>query len=158
MCNRYAGDVTNDIWGMKMKDWVTPDYPTVRPLTAEHYLTTDKSEELDFPSQSDSRIDEGPFMHYEDFTDDGVDNGTYFLTFSLCGGGSHLYAPLQATATEPLGNFVKVKVADGGFVINTDPDWDIEAAGHHDFFYIGDEIWMSYHSYRYVNGEVETRY
>lgn len=159
VCNRYAGDVTNDVWGMKMKDWVTPDYSTVRPLTAQRYTTTAKTEEHDWMDTSDMRIDEGPFMHYQDFTDDGIDNGTYYLTFTLAGGGFKLYSPIQALGKSPLDNFEKVKVADGAFMIIPEMEWDVAASGHHDFFYVGDEIWMSYHTYEIISAdEIGSRY
>ncbi len=156
-CNRYAGDMSNDIWGVKMKDWVTCDYPTVRPLTSEGYVNPDQKQKWDMQTPSGSiRIDEGPFMHYEDFTDDGVDNGTYYLTLSNLARGFHFYTPVQALSTSPLGEYNKVMAADGGLVISSEQDWDIEATGHHDFFYVGDEIWMSYHSYISKGGVIGT--
>lgn len=152
VCNRYAGDKSNDIWGVKMKDWVSPDYPTVRPLTVEGYTTTDQKEELEDRQKSFARIDEGPFMHYQDFTDDGVHNGTYYLTFSILTYGYQFYAPMQALADDPLGRFEKIQVSDHGYVMSPELDWDVYALGHHDFFYVGDEIWTTYHTAKFVDG------
>jgi hypothetical protein len=140
-----------------MKDWVSCDYSTVRPLTSEGYVNPDQKQKWDIHTPTNgARIDEGPFVHYEDFTDDGIHNGTYYLTLSTLSRGYHHYSPLQALSTSPLGEYNKVLAADGGLVISTENDWDIVAAGHHDFFYVGDEIWMSYHSYVNIDGQEST--
>ncbi len=141
-------DTSNDVWGVKMKDWVTPDYATTRPLSAHGYQGVDKmANEVYTVEGISGSIDEGPFMHYEDFTDDGVDNGTYYLTLSVGGTSDKTYAPVQALGSSPLGTFKKIMPDEGGYVIEVGADVDVMSAGHHDFFYVGDEIWISYHTY-----------
>lgn len=158
--NRMA-DVTNEIWGVKMLDWVTPDYNTVHRLTSFGYIKTKGStgnEKLNFTGYIGD-IDEGPFMYYKDFTDDGVDNGKYYLTFSIGGTSNKLYPVAQAIGDTPLGPFTKIQPEKGGLVCCPGIEWDINASGHHCFVEIGDELYVVYHTYEinFATGEVSAR-
>ena len=147
-CRNRCVDSSNEIWGVKMKDWVTPDYSTVTRITAFGYLTVEGAINSDRNQQYDVKgytlkIDEGPFAYYAD--------GTYYMTFSIGSTNDKLYPVGQATATSPLGPFTKVQGADGGIICSPGTDWDMNSSGHHSFIEIGDELWIVYHSYPVSN-------
>ena len=145
MVRNRTVDKSNDVWGVKMIDWVTPAYATTTPLTTYGYTTIDKTEQLDFTTQN--RIDEGPFLYYKDNTDDGEDNGKYYLTFSIGDTNDKLYPVAQAIGDSPLGPFTKIQPDDGGFIVVPGDLWDIHSSGHHCFFEAEGELFVGYHTY-----------
>ena len=145
MVRNRSVDTSNDVWGVKMKDWVTPDYPTTTPLSSYGYTTIDKTQKLNFTTKN--KIDEGPFLYYKDITDDGVNNGKYYLTLSIGDTDDKLYPVCQAVGDSPLGPFTKVQPEDLGFVITPDEIWDIHSSGHHCFFEAEGELFVAYHTY-----------
>lgn len=145
MVRNRSADTSNDVWGVKMKDWVTPDYETTTPLSSYGYTTIDKTEKLNFTTNN--RIDEGPFLYYKDNTDDGKDNGKYYLTLSIGDTNDKLYPVCQAIGDTPLGPFTKIQPEDCGFVITPGDLWDIHSSGHHCFFEAGGELFIAYHTY-----------
>lgn len=138
MARNRVADTSNEIWGVKMKDWVTPDYSTVTRLTSFGYTTTERTEEYNFVGYS-MKIDEGPYVYYHE--------GKYYLTFSIGSTNDKLYPVAQAIADSPLGPYTKIQPEDGGLVCSPGTDWDIHSSGHHSFFEVGDELWIVYHSY-----------
>lgn len=128
------------IFGVKMKNknWLTPDYTTVKELTnlnkSQPGLSTDDSPE-------GQNVNEGAFVWYH--------NGKYYLTFSTYNFMNVAYQVRQAIADSPLGDFVKVKPADGGTLLETEVAWEgkIQSAGHHCFIQCGDELMIAYHSF-----------
>ena len=135
-----SGDGCNDIWGVKMKDWVTPIYETTTPLASHGYTTVDRKEKHDF-TQVGGRIDEGPFTIYDEVS------GKYYLTFSLGGTEDKYYPVVMAVSDSPLGPFYKMMEKDDGLINKIEADWDIHCAGHHCFFTVEDELWIGVHSY-----------
>ena len=140
LARNRINDVTNEIWGMKMIDWATPDYTTVTRLTSFGYTTTDRDERFEYDHYI-GNIDEGPFMVYNE-TD-----GKYHLTFSVGGTSNKLYPVAQAIGDTPLGPFTKIQPNKGGMVCSPGLDWDINSSGHHSFVEIGDELYIVYHTY-----------
>lgn len=138
MARNRVADVSNEIWGVKMKDWVTPDYSTVTRLTSFGYTTTERTEEYNFVGYS-MKIDEGPFCYYHE--------GKYYMTFSIGSTNDKLYPVAQAVGDSPLGPYTKIQPEDGGLVCSPGTDWDLNSSGHHSFFEVGDELWIVYHSY-----------
>ncbi len=131
------------LFGMKMKDWFTPDYGTLTELTAPAYSTLERYYKPDVPDLDnvEGHINEGPFMYYHD--------GTYYLTFSVNGYTDETYRVMQATSDSPLGVFTKIAEEDGGIVIASSPEWmHIKSAGHHSFVEVGDELFIAYHTFR----------
>ena len=142
--NRWV-DTSNDVWGVKMKDWVSPDYSTTTPLTANRYTTPEKVEPYGYTTKNN--IDEGPFLYYKDTTDDGKSNGKYYLTFSVGDTNDKLYPVCQAVGDTPLGPFEKIQPENGGFIICPGELWDIHSSGHHAFFEAKGELFVAYHTY-----------
>lgn len=140
----YAyGKETSEIWGVKMKDFSTPDYSTVTRLTKVGYNTVDGETEADYNDidrerASADQINEAPQMYKRD--------GVYYLTYSVGGTTSNFYSVAQALGSSPLGPFTKLNKADGGLVLGTEMNW-IQAAGtgHHSFTPIGDELFIFHH-------------
>ncbi|MBO6263322.1 MAG: family 43 glycosylhydrolase [Clostridia bacterium] len=131
------------IYGMKMKDWFTPDYSTLKALTYPGYATVKGGmERISSERLNESSVNEGPFMMYKD--------GKYYLTFSVFGYQDPNYQVKQAIADSPLGDFVKISPDKGGKVISTDTvNWShIVSAGHHSFITCGDELFIAYHTFK----------
>ena len=157
MVRNRSVDTSNDVWGVKMKDWVSPDYSTTTPLSSYGYTTIEKTEAYNFTTKN--KIDEGPFLYYRDTTDDGVDNGLYYLTLSMGDTNDKLYPVCQAIGTSPLGPFEKVQPEDGGFIICPGDLWDIHGSGHHCFFEVGGELFVAHHTYIIKSGaSIGSRY
>ena len=157
MVRNRAADTSNDVWGVKMKDWVTPDYATTAPLSSYGYTTIEKNEAYGYKSKNN--IDEGPFVYYKDVTDDGVDNGKYYLTLSIGDTNDKLYPVCQAVSDSPLGPFTKIQPDENGFVICPGDLWDIHGSGHHCFFEAEGELFVAYHTYVIKSGSsIGSRY
>ena len=131
------------IYGMKMKNWFTPDYTTMTMLTYPGYNNVKAGIDRDITQQaSEGNVNEGPFMVYHD--------GKYYMTFSVFGYQDSNYQVKQAIADSPLGVYEKVSPDDGGKVISTDTvNWShIVSAGHHSFIQCGDETFIAYHTFK----------
>ncbi len=140
LARNRVNDITNEIWGMKMIDWATPDYSTVTRLTSFGFTTTERTEKFEYDYYI-GNIDEGPFMVYN------KENGKYYLTFSVGGTNNQLYPVAQAIGDTPLGPFTKIQPLKGGMVCSPGLDWDMNSSGHHSFVEIGDEYYIVYHTY-----------
>lgn len=131
------------IYGMKMKDWFTPDYGTLTCLAFPNYATVELGiEKMSAGRLSEGGVNEGPFMVYHD--------GSYYLTYSAYGYEDANYQVKQAIADSPLGAFEKISPDDGGKVVSTDvANWThIVSAGHHSFIRMGDETFIAYHTFK----------
>lgn len=131
----------SEIFGVKMKDWFTPDYSTLKQLTAVGYLTVEDGLNSNINARiAEGTINEGPFMYYQD--------GTYYMTLSVYGYTDEKYQVRQALSDDPLGTFVKPQPEEGGTVIATDAMWGhITSAGHHVFVEVGEELFIAYHTF-----------
>ena len=157
MVRTRSVDKSNDVWGVKMKDWITPEYPTTVPLSAYGYVLVEKRERYYY--SSNNRIDEGPFVYYKDVTDDGVDNGKYYLTLSIGDTNDKLYPVCQAIGDTPLGPFTKVQPEHGGLLNCPEMKVDIHGSGHHAFFEVDGELYIAYHTYLITApGSIAKRY
>lgn len=134
-----SGDGTY-LYGMKMKDWYTPDYSTLTRLTRPGYSSLAQSDFGLRDRDSEGHINEGPHMIYH--------NGKYYLTFSVNDFESASYRVIQSISDKPLGTYVKVAEDDGGKVISTDLDWThMTSAGHHSFINVSGELFIAYHTF-----------
>ncbi len=144
-------------YGVKMKNWLTPDYSTLTMLTIPGYRSIEAYKTLNQNMKvREGNVNEGPFMVYR--------NGTYYLTLSVFGYTDPNYRVVQAISDHPLGkkddsnaihgDFVKVDGdGNGGFVLSSDvANWShIVSAGHHCFFMCGDEMFIGYHTFKNRN-------
>lgn len=131
------GRHVQEIFGMEMKDWFTPDYSTITQITSLGHIEVGENAD---PIDEGSGVNEGPFVYYKD--------GTYFMTLSVWPYTNERYQVRTAIADSPLGHFKKVKVEDGGVVIATSPIWShIKSAGHHCFVQVKDQLYIAYHTF-----------
>ena len=140
-----------EIFGVKMKDWFTPDYSTLTQVTSIFNTTVgDFSAEMsggsiqfgdiDEGQDEQATVNEGPFVYYHE--------GPYYLTYSVYPYTSPNYQVRQALATSPLGEYTKVQPEDGGTLLYTESDWEnIQSAGHHCFIRCGEQLMIAYHTF-----------
>lgn len=129
-----------NVWGVRMIDWKTPDYSTLTRLTVVGYTTTEKTEELDY--EANTVYNEGPHMYVRTREDGTV---TYYLTSSINGGNR--YTVVQAVSESPLGPYRKLTEEEGGILLGNDNDtWDhLKGTGHHCFVQAGEDLFIIYH-------------
>jgi hypothetical protein len=120
---------------MEMQDWLTPKYETLTRITEYGKTEVDGLEVI----VEGGKTNEGCSVHYHD--------GIYYLTFSTFTYYTSEYQVRQAISESPLGPFTKIDPKDGGTVISTEAEYIRQSAGHSAFFTVGDELWISYHSF-----------
>ena len=141
-----SGNDGNGVWhaqtifGVKLTDWLTPDYSTLKELTHFGKASTAADAENIDEGPSYWAVNEGPFMWYY--------NDQYYLTFSVYPYTFDNYNVRQAIADDPLGEFVKVQPNEGGQIIASDPtQGNTASAGHHCFITCGDTLMIAYHTF-----------
>ncbi len=133
--DKGVGYSASSTYIMKMKDWETPDYSSVTCISEAGYVTVGGSETVD-----EGTVNEGPYMTYHD--------GYYYLTFSVNTYTLASYQVRQAISTSPMGPFRKITPEKGGTVITTDGlGIYTNSSGHHSFITVGDELFISYHTF-----------
>lgn len=129
------------IFGVKLNDWMTPDYSTLKELTKLYNSTTDR-DDMDIDEGSGvASVNEAAYMYYYE--------GKYYLTFSVYAYDQPMYQVRQAISDSPLGDFTKIQPSEGGQIIATDDAWSgfITSAGHHCFIECGDQLMIAYHTF-----------
>lgn len=144
---RADDDGGNDnIWGVRMIDWATPDYSTLIRLTKTGYKTATGSQKMNYECSAYGYVNAGrneaPYMYIRENSDGTV---KYYLTMSIYGLPD--YTVIQAVGDNPLGPFTKLEESEGGILIANDHlQWDhIQGPGHHCFLTIDDELFIYYH-------------
>lgn len=137
----YGNWLGQTIFGVKLIDWLTPDYSTVKQLTKLYNTTVDRSDNDIDEGIGYASVNEAAYVYYHE--------GTYFLTFSVYAYDQAMYQVRQAVSDSPLGDFTKIQPADGGQIIATDNAWSgvITSAGHHCFIECGDQLMIAYHTF-----------
>ena len=135
LCRTRNNAPTNEIWAVKMKDWVSPDYSTLTRLTTTNRTTVGGDIVTDMPADW---VDEAAYVYYA--------HGKYYLTFSINPMTDKNYSVVQAIGDAPLGPFTKLQKGEGGLVLGCAKYWDhVGSTGHHCLIEMGDELWMVYH-------------
>lgn len=143
-CDNYHPGIC--VYGIKMKDMITPDYSTLTQLTKSCYRTVYQPGDYTtatplIKDMNEGGVNEGPFMTYH--------NGKYYLTYSRFGYGARDYDISMAVSDKPLGPFVKIQHGEGNPVLGLNATNDYLAGnGHHNFAYTKDETIAFYHSHR----------
>ncbi|MDE6398915.1 MAG: family 43 glycosylhydrolase [Clostridiales bacterium] len=138
------------IYGMEMRDHVTPDYDTLQLLVVPFAasVSTDagamaaitlqgKQTQGTVNDAASHEIIEAPQVLYE--------NGKYYMTYSANGYLDPDYSVWQAVGDTPLGPFVKVSEAEGNPIISGAHLSYGNGAGHHGFVRSGNECFAVYH-------------
>ncbi len=121
---------------IKMIDWYTPDYSTVRLITKCNYANVEDKES----TGGEGSVNEGPYVIYNE------QSKKYYLTYSCYYYWDKTYQVRQAVSDSPMGPFKKIAVEKGGAVIATDVNWPHRAGtGHHTFAKINGDLYMVYH-------------
>ncbi len=132
------------VWGVKMRDFVTPDYSTLslvcspNAITSQGGLVNGKpkviSREGNYPFGEGS-INEGPCMVKH--------NGKYYMTYSANGYSSASYSVHQAISDAPLGTFSKPLLTEGNPVLASTKTY-VSGTGHHSVVKAGDDYMIVY--------------
>lgn len=126
------------IYGMKMKDMVTPDYSTVVQLTRAGSIVVDEYIPCNY--EGSTTINEAPFVLEHE--------GKYYLTYSMNGYTDPNYSVCQAVADSPLGPYTKVDGDVANPILGREPYFDyVAGTGHHSFVQAGDELFIVYHAH-----------
>ena len=133
--------------GVKMENWLKPDWSTATVLTYTHYYTVEDWK----AAQEGASV---PLVSYEietNHTNDGPvitkHNGKYYLTFSVNDYWDSSYQLGQAVSDNILGPYRKLTEAEGGLLLSggVAGSQEISGTGHHAFVTLGDKMYVIYH-------------
>lgn len=153
----FWSQTPGSIAGVKMTNWVTPDWSTYKTLTACRYYTVadykkaQNGEQVQTVSYEEmaAYCNEGPFMYKH--------NGKYYLTFSIGAYDESSYGVMQAVADSPLGDFIKLSDSENGMLLNNDigENRAIAGPGHHSFITLNEngenKLLIAYHAHNNPN-------
>lgn len=135
------------ICGVKMINWLKPDWSTATVLMHHSFYTvadweasqngeTVETVSYELPNYG---INEGPQLVEH--------NGKYYLTYSANSYADSSYLVAQAVSDNILGPYRKLTEAEGGIVISgsTAGSQEVTGTGHHDFVTVGDQLFIVYH-------------
>lgn len=164
----------NTIWGMKMKDMITPDYSSARMLTIPNYKSIDYVGGVVEGNSNFDKVNSyqlhGQFMDHEEFiklseaekadvvdkneygeeyyVNEGPfmwkDGDRYYLTYSPQGVGRAHYQVRQAIGSSPLGTFEKLPLDPATIMGAHDLNDSMLGTGHHSFVEVNDELFCTY--------------
>ena len=159
-----TGHDHNCLWGVRMKDMITPDYDTLTMLAQCSYETVEKKS-VDTPVW-----DEGGYECKGYFgSDEGVErdpskgnewddewtvnegpqmyktNGRYFLTYSPRGFSDPNYDVKQAIGDSPLGPFRKLPQYPATVMGKNDTNDYATGTGHHAFVEVEGELFCAFY-------------
>ncbi len=149
----YWSQTPGAIAGVKMINWLTPDWSTYETLTACRYYTIEdyqkamNGEEVEtvYYEEMASYCNEGPFMYKH--------NGLYYLTFSIGSYTESSYGVMQAVSDSPLGPFRKLTDEENGMLLSNDvgENHAVGGPGHHSFFTVNvdgeQKLMIAYHAH-----------
>ena len=133
--------------GVKMENWLKPDWSTATVLTYTHYYTVE-----DWKAAQEG--ESVPLVSYEtetNHTNEGPvitkHNGKYYLTFSVNDYWDSSYQLGQAVSDNILGPYRKLTEAEGGLLLSggVAGSQEISGTGHHSFVTLGDKMYVIYH-------------
>lgn len=147
----YWVDIATDepfrICGVKMDNWLKPDWDTATVLTYAQYYTVEDWKTAQTGQYVDTVsfeeefniVNEAPTMIYH--------NGKYYLTYSMNSYNDSTYQVGQAVSDSPLGAFRKLTEAEGGLLLSTisQGSQEISGTGHHSFVTVGEQQFIVYH-------------
>lgn len=137
----------NRMCGIKMKDWLTPDWDTATFVAWANYYTQEDYE----ASKTDSTVETVPYEQNANDCNEGTavieHNGKYYMTYSAGRYQDNTYQVNQAVADSPLGPYRKLTAEEGGVLLSADMTGNrlITGAGHHSFVTVGEQLYIVYH-------------
>lgn len=136
----------NNVWCVKMKDMITPDWDTLTHVTTPGYMTIEDDGSFEGKLGAvtpflEGSINEGTEVIYH--------NGKWYLTYSPFGYGSRQYSIYVAVSDEPTGPFMKLGTDYSPVIgIGNEPNDYMSGTGHHCFIKAGDELFIMYHAFK----------
>ena len=138
---------TDRICGVKMINWLRPDWSTATTLTYHGYYTVadwetaqkgESVEKVSYELETVS-INEGPTVTKH--------NGKYYLTFSVNRYDDNTYQVAQAVSDSILGDYRKLTEEEGGILLSGAKagSQEVSGTGHHSFVTVGKQRYMVYH-------------
>ena len=135
------------ICGVKMENWLKPDWSTATALIYHSYYTVadwkaeqeGKSVQKVAHELSNVTINEGPVVTKH--------NDKYYLTFSIGAYADSSYQVAQAVSDHLMGPYRKLTEEEGGILISggTTGSQEISGTGHHSFVTVGEQTYIVYH-------------
>lgn len=135
------------IYGVKMINWLKPDWSTATALTYHSYYTVadwkaaqnGQSVQKVSYELSSPQINEGPAVTFH--------NGKYYLTFSVNSYGNNTYRVIQAVSDNVLGPYRKLTEAEGAILLSgqIQGGTEVSGTGHHSFVTAGKQTFIVYH-------------
>lgn len=131
------------IMGMRMKNWLEPDYDSLTILTKPGY-STPSSAERDVAHEANTSVNEAAWMTEH--------SGKYYLTYSVNSYQDKTYQVCQAVGDSPLGEFRKLSEAEGGILLSADASLrdDVSGTGHSTILTAGGNDYIVYHAHNSV--------
>ncbi len=135
------------IVGVKMENWLKPDWSTAQVLTYHSYYTV-ADYQAEQAGQYVDKVTYEPEIHTINEGPQVIcHNGKYYLTFSVGNWMDSSYQVAQAVADSPLGAYRKLTEAEGGILISGSiaGSEDISGTGHHTILEVGGKHYIVYH-------------
>ena len=133
--------------GVKMDNWLKPDWSTAKVLLYTHYYSVDDWK----AAQAGGYVDQVSYENESNHTNEGPvvikHNGKYYLTFSVNDYWDSSYQLGQAVSDNVLGPYRKLTEAEGGLLLSggVAGSQEISGTGHHSFVTLGDKMYVVYH-------------
>ena len=133
--------------GVKMDNWLKPDWSTAQVLTYTHFYTVEDWK----ASQEGTYVPQVSYENESNHTNEGPvlikHNGKYYLTFSVNDYWDSSYQLGQAVSDNVLGPYRKLTEAEGGLLLSggVAGSQEISGTGHHSFVALGDKLYVIYH-------------
>lgn len=135
------------IVGVKMDNWLKPDWSTATVLTYHSYYTV-----ADYQAeQAGQFVEKVSYEPYAHTINEGPQiikhNGKYYLTFSVGNWADSSYQVGQAVADSIFGPYRKLTEEEGGILISGSiaGSEDISGTGHHTLLEVGGKYYIVYH-------------
>ncbi len=135
------------IVGVKMVNWLKPDWSTAQVLTYHGYYSV-----ADYQAeQAGQFVDKVTYEPEAHTINEGPQvvchNGLYYLTFSVGNWMDSSYQVAQAVGDSPLGPYRKLTEAEGGILISGSiaGSEEISGTGHHTMLEVGQQLYIIYH-------------
>lgn len=133
--------------GVKMENWLKPDWSTAAVLTYTHYYSVEDWK----AAQNGEAVPQVSYETQNNHTNEGPvlikHNGKYYLTFSVNDYWDSSYQLGQAVADNVLGPYRKLTEVEGGLLLSggVAGSQEISGTGHHSFVTLGDKMYVIYH-------------
>lgn len=136
----------NRICGVKMNNWLSPDWSTAKILTCTYYYTT-----ADLEASLEGKTVEQVSYETQTPVNEGATvlkhNGKYYLTYSTGTYEDNSYQVCMAVADDVLGPYRKLTEEEGGILLSgsIEGSQEVSGTGHHSFVTIGEQLYIIYH-------------